>query len=292
MEASTARSTLVNLILAHGFLGFRTAAGISYFAGIAHFLRTAGHRVLVIQVDPIASIATRSQQLQSQILQAFGTGDLDAADKAYIIAHSMGGLDARHMLSPANPDTAGTALIVSHVATLTTISTPHRGSPIADLLVNPPLMPGLPNLIPDLVRFSRERIENALARIGIGIPGLKDLTSESTAQFNEIFKDNPAIRYFSVAGTGRGGGLTPTCAALLLCHEYMKLFSGGDNDGLVPVDSAKWGNFDSRLWPFDHADEIGHNLDDALQTVTAECLGLYSRLLHRLSDTASAAGTK
>jgi triacylglycerol lipase len=42
----------------------------------------------------------------------------------YLIAHSMGGLDSRFMLSPANLDH-----LAAHVASLTTISTPHHGSP-------------------------------------------------------------------------------------------------------------------------------------------------------------------
>ena len=40
----------------------------------------------------------------------------------------MGGLDSRFILSPANPDN-----IANLITTLTTIGTPHQGSPLADL---------------------------------------------------------------------------------------------------------------------------------------------------------------
>ena len=47
--------------------------------------------------------------------------------KIHIIAHSMGGLDSRYMISKLG--------MADRVLSLTTISTPHHGSPIADITV-------------------------------------------------------------------------------------------------------------------------------------------------------------
>ena len=71
----------MNVVLAHGFLGFRTAAGLSYFAGIADFLKAAGHRVLVTQVNPIGSIADRGLELRTQILSALDDGTLTQSSR-------------------------------------------------------------------------------------------------------------------------------------------------------------------------------------------------------------------
>jgi len=57
---------------------------------------------------------------------------LDPAQKTHIIAHSMGGLDSRYLLSPDNPTPNRMP-----IRSLTTIGTPHFGSPIADAVDNP-----------------------------------------------------------------------------------------------------------------------------------------------------------
>ena len=51
-------------------------------------------------------------------------------DRVVIIAHSMGGLDARYMISRLGMDDRVTALV--------TITTPHRGSPYADWCLHAP----------------------------------------------------------------------------------------------------------------------------------------------------------
>ena len=46
---------------------------------------------------------------------------------------------------------------------------------------------------------------------------------------------------------------------LLLSHGYVENREGS-NDGLVSVESARWGNFLGVL-PADHLDEVGHRYD-------------------------------
>ena len=50
-----------------------------------------------------------------------------SGQRVLIVAHSMGGLDARYMISRMGME--------DHVAALLTITTPHRGSPYADWIV-------------------------------------------------------------------------------------------------------------------------------------------------------------
>ena len=48
----------MNLVLAHGFLGFRRKFGMDYFNGVEKFLaQTFNAKVLVTQVDPDGGIA-------------------------------------------------------------------------------------------------------------------------------------------------------------------------------------------------------------------------------------------
>jgi triacylglycerol lipase len=80
-------------------------------------LETLGHRVYVVRLPPMAGIARRAEAFAEQIQKIPG-------DRVNVIAHSMGGLDARYAISRLGLD--------ARVASLTTIGTPHRGTPIAD----------------------------------------------------------------------------------------------------------------------------------------------------------------
>jgi len=53
------------------------------------------------------------------------------------------------------------------------------------------------------------------------------------------------------------------------------------SDGVVTVSSATWGTFDPNLWPGDHADEIGHDLDRPLKMPDADTLHRYERIVLR-----------
>jgi len=236
----------MNIVLVHGILGFREKFGIEYFRGVAEHLTAKGYKVIAPILDPTRGIEYRGGQLRVQINAALANGSLDAAQKTHIFAHSMGGLDSRWMLSPANPDPASSPPIRS----LTTISTPHLGSPIADLIDAPEkLAPWDPDLL-----------QRSLAALGISLDGLRNLTTAYCKQFSATYTNNPAVAYFSVAGVGRSG-FSPTCALLLLFHDYISALTGEANDGLVTLSSAQWGQFDQNTWPADHADEVGTNLD-------------------------------
>jgi triacylglycerol lipase len=242
----------MNIVLVHGILGFREKFGIEYFRGVAEHLTEKGYKVVAPILDPTRGIEYRGGQLRDQINAAFANGTLDQAQKTHIIAHSMGGLDSRWMLSPGNPNR-----IQAPIRSLTTISTPHRGSPIADLIDTPEKLAPFGQLPfgshPNL-------LQPALDALGISLDGLRSLTTVYCTQFSSTYTDSPAVAYFSVAGSGRAGFLK-TCALLLLFHNYVAAITGQANDGLVTVASAQWGKFDQNTWPADHADEVGTNLD-------------------------------
>jgi len=259
----------MNIVLVHGILGFREKFGIEYFRGVAEHFTAKGHKVLVPVLDPTRGIAYRGGQLRDQIDAAFTGGALDQGQKTHIIAHSMGGLDSRWMLSPVNPDR-----IRIPIRSLTTVSTPHLGSPIADLIDAPEKLapfgqlPFGPHANP---------LQPALDALGISLDGLRDLTTAYCTGFSATYTDDPEVAYFSVAGAGRHSFL-PTCALLLLFHKYIAALTGQPNDGLVTVPSARWGHFDTRTWPADHADEVGTNLD-TLRSSSFPWLAKYDLIL-------------
>jgi triacylglycerol lipase len=227
------------IVLAHGLLGFgdllpRTLSFlpcVHYFNGVANRLRKLGHTVLEPQVNPIGSIQGRGDALAEQVLR-----QTDPGNRVHILAHSMGGLDARYAISKRTD-------LVERVATLVTIGTPHRGSPVADAVARG-TGPLLEN-IPDQLRRRLERDSSAL----------HDLTIEVCTQFDIDTPDDPRVHYINIAGDAsqdRDQLLLYQLTAAI-CH-----MTGEPNDGVVTRSSALRENHTHFPdWPVDHAGEIG-----------------------------------
>src|SRR5262249_6473159 len=148
-------------------------------------------------------------------------------EPVHLIAHSMGGLDARFLISRLN--------MAERVLTLTTLGTPHRGSTFADW--------GVSRLAFFLQPF--------LDLFGISSQAFFDLTTTSCQVFNEQTPDAPGVRYYSVAGQFEASWLTPEW---MLSYGILRGAEGA-NDGLVSVTSASYGEH-CDVWDGDHASLI------------------------------------
>ncbi len=114
------------IVLVHG-LCMKDTFFLKSWGRIDRILRIQGYTVYKSRVDAIGSVETNAAQLKEEILSILReTG----AEKVNIIAHSKGGLDAKYMIQ--NLDMA------LRVASLTTLCTPHRGSPIASFIMRFP----------------------------------------------------------------------------------------------------------------------------------------------------------
>src|SRR5688572_27967718 len=151
---------------------------IGSFVGIDRVLAERGYPLVLTQVHPTAGIARRARQLKKIILEQLRTLSRDNAqplEKAIIFAHSMGGLDARYMITRLGMD--------DRIAALVTLSTPHRGSPYADWCLR------------HLNRFKALQVLNM---IGLDTGAAAELTTETCARFNEETPDAPGVKYFSI----------------------------------------------------------------------------------------------
>ncbi len=203
------------IVLAHGVLGFGSPAGLSlpvnYFNGVAAHLRRQGYSVVAPQVDPIGTVQVRGEQLATALFQQKAT-----ADRVHVIAHSMGGLDARYALK-AHPD------LVGFVKSLVTIGTPHRGSPVADAIAD--RTDPLASYIPD---FLRQTLESNAGALG-------NLTTTWCIPFDESTPDADGVRYIEVAGDASKGGNELFLFQLAATIGKLK---GEVNDGVVTKSSA------------------------------------------------------
>jgi len=262
----------MNIILVHGVLGFAKRFGMDYFRGLPARYRAQGLRVFVPELNPTEGVEFRGNQLRDQIQAAAAAGVIDTSQKTHIIAHSLGGLDSRYILSPANPNR-----LQIPIRSLTTVSTPHRGSPVADAIDDPLALTPFRHLP---FAGGQKWLEPILNSLCISLNGLRSLTTKACEAFSEKYVDDPGVSYFSSAGSGRPG-FPETSAPFFLFHRYITAAAGQPNDGMVPVASAQWGTFDSSTWEGDHGEMIGYNLDNLLSPPAFGYLAKYDQIVAR-----------
>jgi triacylglycerol lipase len=217
------------VVLHHGLFGYNNV-GVgrfrwAYFQGIDRALRKAGYRVVVTRVHPTGGVARRAAELKAAIDAGVAQLNGRAHGKLVIVAHSMGGLDARYMIRHLG--------MADRVAALLTVTTPHRGSPYADWCVR--------HLGKRLGGFE------LMDLLGLDVAGVRDLTTEACARFNEATPDAPGVKYFSVSAAREW----PKVAPFVLHSHKVISQTEGDNDGLVSVKSSTWGQH-LCTWRADH----------------------------------------
>lgn len=235
------------IVLAHGLMGFdelrlagKYLPGVQYWRGIKEAMHKNDIEVITTSVPTTGSIKQRAQALLEQL------NEKAAGRSVNIIAHSMGGLDARYLISNIHP-------IKFHVKSLTTIATPHRGSSAADIILREIGAEHLPG------------IYKLLARLRIDSGAFSQLTRKyMEEEFNPMTTpDDPNVRYFSY-----GASATPSVFSVFrISHDLVEVLEG-PNDGLVSVASSKWGTYKGTLMGVTHLDLI--NWTNRLKRLAAD----------------------
>lgn len=218
---------MANIVLAHGFLGYGQLPllPVNYFNGIKALFESKGHTVVAPSVSPLGALALRSEQLATQIEQAFpGNSDI------YVIGHSMGGLDTRRVIAQYP--------VGKRIKKLITVATPHLGSPVADAVLSS--IHPLNRAIPTWLRAALRNDAGAL----------KDLCTRPTPQ--DV--DCPWVTYMEVVCTIPA--TEKASAVFQLAQAIGEL--DGPNDGVVTLTSARYpGREPVRYWELDHGEAIG-----------------------------------
>ena len=246
-EAEICR-TKYPLLLVHGVF-FRDSRYFAYWGRIPKALKKNGADIYLGEQQSAASVQDSAAEIAAKIGQIVSeTG----CEKLNIIAHSKGGLDARFAISRLGMD--------QYVASLTTVNTPHRGCLFADKLLEK---------APDKLKNGIARKYNAaLRKLGDKNPdflaAVADLTATRCRKFNEEVPDRDGVFYQSVASKMRRwtSGKFP----LNMSHILVLPFDG-ENDGLVSIESARWGDSCRVLTPpgsrgISHGDMIDLNREN------------------------------
>lgn len=261
------------IVLAHGFFGFKKFAGLdfaTYFYEVKDYLAQHGEtQVYTPAVDPFNDSTYRGAQLADDIQQILQT---TGYAKVNIIGHSQGGLDAR-VVAHDHPD---------WVASVVTYATPNEGTQVADVVLKLISDPNAQAIIDALVKVVGAPLYDQVGNETSLSKPMKLFSKDGIAAFNKKYPDAPGVTYYSIAGRTDltlGGSDCDVPGAPAFITDFDKTRDPVDvllkptntlldeglsqvpNDGLVQVQSARWGTFLGCV-PADHLDEIGQLLGD------------------------------
>ena len=210
------------ILLVHGVF-FRDSNLFNYWGRIPKELEKNGAVIYYGNHQSAASVEDSAGELAKRIKQIV---EETGCKKVNIIAHSKGGLDCRYAISKLGME--------SHVASLTTVNTPHRGCEFADYLLSK-----IPKKQQDIVANT---YNSALKKFGDYNPdflaAVNNLTASFCQKLNEEVKDSPNVYYQSVGSklNVASSGRFP----LNFSYHLVQYFDGS-NDGLVGEKSFPWG---------------------------------------------------
>ena len=210
------------VLLMHG-MGFRDRKYFNYWGRIPTALEEEGATLYYGHQDSLGSIEHNASVVKQNLVRIL---EENQCEKVNIVAHSKGGLEARYMISSLG--------MADKIASLTTVSTPHQGSKTIDLLLR------IPQWIYKTAAFFTDRFFGFL---GDDNPDFFTVSHQfSTEHMNEFNQNNPdssEVYYQSYASVMKN----PFSDIIFFWSNLFVELTEGENDGLVTVKSAQWGDF-------------------------------------------------
>ena len=254
------------IVFSHGMAGFIRVGtdqfGLDYWYQILPDLARNGANVWATRVSPFNSSEIRGEQLLEQVKEIAA---ITGADKVNLIGHSHGGPTIRYV--------AGSEPKL--VASLTTVGAPHKGSPVADLIlkaegtaIEAPLV-GTINLVSKAITWAQGLDPNSFPHDSLA--GGSSLTLAGSAKFNQKYPigmpstacgegayswkhADGQIYNYSFTGVGQVTNLLDPDSALKV--TALLIDGGKENDGLVSRCSAKFGKTIRDNYNWNHLDEV------------------------------------
>lgn len=254
------------IVFSHGMAGFIRVGtdqfGLDYWYQILPDLARNGANVWATRVSPFNSSEIRGEQLLEQVKEIAA---ITGADKVNLIGHSHGGPTIRYV--------AGSEPKL--VASLTTVGAPHKGSPVADLIlkaegtaIEAPLV-GTINLVSKAITWAQGLDPNSYPHDSLA--GGSSLTALGSANFNQRYPigmptttcgegayQQKGIYNYSFTGVGQVTNPLDPDSALKV--TALLIDGGKENDGLVSRCSAKFGKTIRDNYNWNHLDEVNQVL--------------------------------
>ena len=209
------------VVLVHGIVAHDRGSVINFWGRIPEKLKENGVKVFLGNTDSWGNYESNAKILKTTIEKTLHE---TKTEKVNIIAHSKGGIDSRYCIWKYNYG--------DKVASLTTLSTPHHGAEIADLIFRQKIVHSV------IVKKTLEVFGKLYGDINPDLFNVNyQLTTEKMKEFNESITMDPNVYCQSIYSTMK----TPL-DDLLFFYSYWYLKNvAGDNDGVISEKSAKWG---------------------------------------------------
>ena len=215
-------TTRYPILLVHGIF-MRDWSLFNYWGRIPEELETNGARIYYGEHQSALPVAESAMEIAKRIkwiINKSGCG------KVNIIAHSKGGLDCRYALEHLG--------VRDCVASLTTINSPHKGVVFAEhlLKLTPKwLASHIANSYNKSMQFLGDKTPDFMA-------GVRDLTALHSERRNRelALPEGVFCQSFTTKQNGPRAGRFP----MNLSERYVRRYDGA-NDGLVGIESAKFG---------------------------------------------------
>jgi triacylglycerol lipase len=210
------------VILVHGIAAHDRGGLIDYWGRIPDTLKMKGVKVFLGNTDSWGDYDSNAEILKTTIDKVLEETN---SEKVNIIAHSKGGIDSRYLIWKYNYG--------NKVASLTTISTPHHGAEIADLIYKQGIVHS------SMVRRTLIVFGKFFGDTNPDPYSLNyQLTTENMKEFNEKIGMDHNVYYQSMYTT-----MNNPFDDLMFTSSYWYIKGiRGDNDGLVSEWSARWGD--------------------------------------------------
>lgn len=255
--ADTYTQTRYPIVLVHGLFGWDAIGPIDYWWGIGSALKSGGATVYVTQQSAANASEVRGEQLLAELKRlkaAYGH------QRFNLVGHSHGGHTIRYVAAVA-PEL---------VASVTSVGSPHAGSPVADDIAAALDGTGSTGFAATIFNAFGSVISTLAG--GASLPqnseaAMRSLTTAGSAAFTARFPAGKpssscgegaavvnGVRYYSVGGTAVLTNLLDPVDALLVLGSAS--FKGAANDGLVGRCSSRWGDVLRDDYPWNHLDEV------------------------------------
>ena len=213
------------IVLVHG-LGMKDTFFMKSWGWIDRILRVQGYTVYKSNVDGFGTVESNAKQLKEEIGKIL---EETGAEKVNIIAHSKGGLDAKYMIQQMD--------MAKQVASLTTLCTPHKGSPIASFILRFPKF---------AVKYVAFWVNLAYRMLGDKAPdsftACEELRrTESLEEETMNVADGVLCQSFSAAIRPGEDAADFVMTIPMMFSRFIE--KGRITDGLVPRDSAIFGKY-------------------------------------------------
>lgn len=208
------------ILLVHGIV-LKESRFFKAFGKIGKRLKAQGYCVYVATHDGFGTIANNAVQLKSQIEEILRK---ENSEKINLIAHSKGGLDCKYLIRELGME--------GKISSLTTLCTPHKGSPVASKIMKLPKF---------MLKFIAFWIDFWYRIFGDKHPDSYHVCKE----LEQHDKDEPLSCYPEIYcqsfSTKMNRVRDDFCMGIP--YVFSRFCEKSETDGLVPVDSAKFARY-------------------------------------------------